>query len=92
MLGIATIVQSKHGEQGVLDEVATHSAVVHSTGGWPSVWTFLDFAVGVTSPFNCLCISNWSVCTYATTVATNVHLLIAFADEDTLQEFLLVSR
>jgi len=61
VLRVATIVQGKQEQQGVLDEVATHSAVIHSTGGWPSVLTFLDFAVGVTSPFNCLCISNWSV-------------------------------
>lgn len=92
MLRVATIVQGKQGEQGVLDEVATHSAVVHSTGGWPSVLSFLDFAVRVMRPFNCLCISNWSAWTYAATVATNVHLLITFAVGDTLQEALLDSR
>jgi hypothetical protein len=60
-LRVATIVRGKQEQQGVLDEVATHSSMIHSTGGWPSVLTFLDFAVEVTSPFNCLCISYWSV-------------------------------
>jgi len=56
----ATCLNNCTRKQGVLDEVATHSSVAHSTGGRPSVLTFLDFAVGVTSTLHCLCISNWS--------------------------------
>ena len=50
--------RGKQGDQGVLDEVATHSSVVHSTGGRPSVLTFLDFAVGVKISILCALVNG----------------------------------